>query len=101
MLTVIGWLVYSRIPRPVRLSMGSQAQRGPGNKGATATPTAAVVLAVFAQVAWVQCCLGEHEGVQVYGVPPHHLLLCDALGLDHSWDEVPLAQKTDKDIQTP
>jgi hypothetical protein len=100
MLTVIGLLVYSLIQRQVRLYLGSQAQHVPGNKGATATPTAAVVLALFAQVALVQLWIGEHEVVQMYGVQPHHLLICDALGLGHSWYEAPSAQKTGKDIQT-
>ena len=53
MRTVIGLLGYSLIQRQVRLSLGSQAQQVPGNKGATATPTAAVVLALFVQVAMV------------------------------------------------
>ena len=101
MLTVIGLLVYSLIQRQVRLYLGSQDQQVPGNKGATATPTAAVVLALFAQVAWVQCWLGEHEVVQVYGVQPHHLLICDALGLDHAWYEAPSAHKTDQFSQAP
>ena len=101
MLTVIGLLVYSLIQRQVRLYLCSQDQQVPGNKGATATPTAAVVLALFAQIAWVQCWLGEHEVVQVYGVQPHHLLICDALGLDHAWYEAPSAHKTDQFSQAP
>jgi len=101
LLTVIGLLVYRIIPRQGRLSRGSQAQQVPGNKGATATPTAAVVLALCAQVAWVQCWLGEHEVVQVYGVQPHHLLICEALGLDHAWYEAPSAHKTDQFSQAP
>ena len=59
------------------------------------------MLALFAQVALVQFWLGEHEVVQVYGVQLHHLLICEALGLDRSWYEAPSAQKTGKDIQTP
>jgi transposase len=54
MLTVIGLLVYSIIQRQVRLYLCVQNQQVPGNKGATATPTAAVVLALFSQVALVQ-----------------------------------------------
>jgi hypothetical protein len=100
MLTVIGWLVSSLIQRQVRLYLGSQAQQVPGNKGATAPPTAAVVLGLFAQVALVQFWLGEPELVQGYGGHPHHLLLCEALGLDHAWYAAPSAQKTGKDIQT-
>ena len=101
MLTVIGLLVYSIIQRQVRLYLRSQDQQVPGNKGATATPTAAVVLALFAQVALVQVWLGDHEVVQVYGVQPHHLLICDALGLDHAWYEAPSAHKTDQFSQAP
>jgi transposase len=54
MLTVLGLLVYSVIQRQVRLSLRPHAQQLPGHKGLTATPTAAVVLALFTQVARVQ-----------------------------------------------
>ena len=101
MLTVVGLLVYSVIQRQVRLYLLTHAQQVPGNKGPTATPTAAVVLALFAQVALVQLLIGDQEVEQVYGVQPHHLLLCDALGLDYSWYKVPSAQKNDWGIQTP
>ena len=43
MLTVLGLLVYSVIQRPVRLYLRTPDQQIPGNKGMTATPTAAVV----------------------------------------------------------
>jgi transposase len=95
MLTVVGLLVYSIIQRQVRLYLLIHDQQIPGNKGPTATPTAAVVLALFAQVAFVQCWIGDHEVAQVYGVQPHHLLICDALGLDHSWYAAPLAHEID------
>src|SRR5215470_16431893 len=101
MLTVIGLLVYSIIQRQVRLYLGRQDQQVPGNKGATATPTAAVVLALFAQVALVQFRIGEHEVVQIAGVRPHHLLICDALGVDHSWYEAPSVHKIDQFSQSP
>src|SRR4030095_9292446 len=96
MLTVVGLLVYSIIQRQVRLYLLTHHQQLPGNKGTTATPTAAVVLALFAQVALVQFWLGNHEVAQVYGVQPHHLLICDALGLDHAWYEMPSAHKIDQ-----
>ena len=67
----------------------------------TATPTAAVVLALFAQVALVQLRLGDQEGEQLYGVQPYHLLVCDALGLDHSWYEMPSAHKIDQFSPSP
>ena len=101
MLTVVGLLVYSIIQRQVRLYLHTHAQQVPGNKGATATPTAAVVLALFAQVALVQLMLDDQEVEQVYGVQPHHLLCCDALGLDYSWYEARSAQKNGRFTQTP
>ena len=53
MLTGLGLLVYSVIQRQVRLSLRIHDQQLPGNQGLTATPTAAKVLALFAQVALV------------------------------------------------
>src|SRR5262249_1004785 len=53
MLTAVGLLVYSIIQRQVRLYLRTHDQQVPGNKGTTATPTAAVVLALFTQVALV------------------------------------------------
>jgi hypothetical protein len=58
-------------------------------------------LALFAQVTLVQFWIGEEVVEQLYGVQPHHLLLCEALGLDSSWYTVPSAQKNGKGIQTP
>jgi transposase len=101
MLTVVGLLVYSIIQRQVRLYLLTHDQQVPGNKGMTATPTAAVVLALFAQVALVQFWIGDHEIAQVYGLQPHHLLICDALGLDYSWYEAPSTHKIDQFSQTP
>jgi hypothetical protein len=101
MLTGLSLLVYSVIQRQVRLYLRPHAQPLPGNKGLTAPPTAAVVLALFAQVALGQLWLGHHEVVQRYGIQPHHLLICDALGLDHSWYEAPSVQKTDQFSQNP
>jgi hypothetical protein len=101
MLTVVGLLVYSIIQRQVRQYLLTHDQQVPGNKGATATPTAAVVLSLFAHVALVQFPRADQEGEQVYGVQPQHLLCCDALGLDRSWYEAPSAQKSGRGIQTP
>ena len=75
-------------------------QQVPGNKGTTATPTAAVVLALFAQVALVQCCIGEHVVAQMYVLQPYYLLPCDVLGLDHSWYEAPSTHEIDQFSQT-
>ena len=101
MLTVIGLLVSTVIQRQVRLHLRTHNQQVPGNKGATATPTAAVVLTLFAQVALVQFWLGEQDSQQVYGIQPHHLLICDALGLPHSWYATPSVHKNVRDVQTP
>jgi hypothetical protein len=100
MLTVLGLLVYSVIQRQVRLYLLTHEQQLPGNQGMTATPTAAVVLALFTQVVLVQLRIGAHEVTQLSGVQPHHLLVCDALGLDSSWYAVPSIPKNGRDIQT-
>jgi len=101
MLTVLGLLVYSVIQRQVRLYLRTHDQRLPGNKGMTATPTAAVVLALFAPVALVRCWIDAQEVIHLSGVQPYHLLVCDALGLDSSWYAVPSAPKNGRDMQTP
>ena len=101
MLTVLGLLVYSVIQRQVRLYLRTHDRQLPGHKGLTSIPTAAVGLALFAQVALVQLWIDAQEVVQLSGVQPHHLLVCDALGLDSSWYAVPSAQKNGRDIQTP
>ena len=101
MRTVIGLLVSSIIQRQVRLYLHPHGQRVPGNKGPTAIPTAAVVLALFAQIVLVQVCIDDQVLAQVYGVQAHHLLFCDVLGLDSSWHEVPSAYKNGQCSQTP
>ena len=101
MLTVLGLLVSSVIQRQVRLYLRTHDQQIPGNKGLTAAPTTAVVVALFAQVALVQLWIDAQEVAQLAGVQPPHRLVCDALGLDSSWYAVPLAQKNGRDIQTP
>jgi len=101
MLTVLGLLVYSVIQRQVRLYLRMHDQQIPGNKGLTATPTAAVVLALFAQVVLVRLWIDEQEVVQLSGVQLHHRLVCDALDLDASWYAMPLVEKSGRDIQAP
>lgn len=101
MLTVVGLLVYSIIQRQVRLYLQTHAQQLPGNKGPTATPTAAVVLARFAHVALVHIHIDEQIVEQVVGLEPHHLRCCAALGLDSSWYTVPLAEKIGQSTQSP
>jgi len=101
MLTVIGILVYTVSQRHVRLSLRTHNQQVPGQKGETAIPTATVVLALFSSVALVQLQLRGREVYHVYGIQPHHLLICDALGLSHSWYEAPSVHKNGTRIQTP
>jgi transposase len=87
MLTVVGLLVYGLIQRQVRLYLQDQQQHVPGNKGPTATPTAAVVLALFTPVMMVQVQVDKVVVRQVYGWQDYHGLVCDALGIDHAWYE--------------
>jgi transposase len=101
MLTVIGLLVYTVIQRQVRLYLRTHDQQVPGNKGGTAIPTAAVVLALFSSVTLVQLQLGRREIYHMYGVQPYHLLICDALDLSRSWYEAPLVHKNGTRIHTP
>ena len=101
MLTVLGLLVYTVLQRQVRLYLRTHDQQVPGNKGETAIPTAAVVLALFASVALVRIQIGKRELWQVYGVQPYHLLICDALDLRRSWYEAPSADKNGTRSHTP
>ena len=52
------------------------------------------MLALFAQVALVQFWIGDYAIAQVYGLQPHHLLICEALGLDSSWYEATAVHKS-------
>ena len=45
--------------------------------------------------------IGAHEGAQVYGIQPHHLLLWEALGLASSWYAAPAAHKNGRFSQAP
>ena len=85
----------------MRLSLRTHDQQVPGNKGETAIPTAAVVLALFSSVTLVQLQLGSRELYHMYGVQPYHLLICDALDLTHLWYETPLVHKNGTRIHTP
>jgi hypothetical protein len=93
MLTVVGLLVYALIQRQVRLYLHEQHQALPGNKGLTTMPTAAVVLTLFTPVMLVQLRTDNTTGQHIYGVQPYHLLVCDALGIDHAWYESPSNQE--------
>jgi hypothetical protein len=92
MLTVVGLLVDAVIQRQVRLYLHEQHQALPGNKGLPPTPTAAVILALFTPVMLVQLMLGQTTVQHIYGVQPHHLRICEALGLDRAWYAVPSNQ---------
>jgi transposase len=85
MLTVVGLLVYAVIQRQVRLYLRDHDQQIPGNKGPTATPTAAVVFALFASVMLVQFAVDNTTSLQVHGVQDQHLLICEAVGIDLAW----------------
>jgi hypothetical protein len=78
-------LVYAVIQRQVRLYLRAHEQHVPGNKGSTATPTAAVVFTSFAPVMLAQFAVDEQINFQVHGLQPHHRLICDAVGLDTTW----------------
>jgi hypothetical protein len=93
MLTVMGLLVYTLIQRQVRLYLHIHSEQVPGNKGATALPTAAVVFALFSPVTRVRVRMGRKNVYQMYGVHRHHWLVCEALGLDHAWDATPITQR--------
>ena len=94
LLTVLGLRGYALIQWQVRLYLHIHSQQVPGNKGTTAMPTAAVVLAVFSPVTRVHLHLGSTDVYEMYGVDEHHWLVCDALGLDRTWYGAPLTEKT-------
>src|SRR4030095_11397934 len=85
MRTVVGLLVYAVIQRQVRLYLRDHERHIPGNKGPTATPTAAVVFALFTPVMLVQFAIDHTTSLQVHGVQDYHLLVCDAVGIDQAW----------------
>ena len=73
------------IQRQVRLYLHDHDQQVPGNKGPTATPTAAVGFALFTPVMLVQFAMDSTTSCQVHGVQDHHLLVCEAVGIDPAW----------------
>jgi hypothetical protein len=85
MLTVVGLLVYAVIQRQVRLYLREHNRQIPGNKGPTATPTAAVVFALFAPVMLVQFVVENTISLQGHGVQEHHRIICEAVGIDLAW----------------
>jgi hypothetical protein len=58
----------------------------PGNKGPTATPTAAVVFALFTSVMLVPWVVENTRSLQGHGVQDDHRILGEAGGLAPAWD---------------
>jgi transposase len=85
MLTVMGLLVYAVIQRQVRLYLRDHDRQLPGNKGLTATPTAAVVFALFTPVTLVHFAVDSMLSLQVHGVQDYHRIVCNAVGIDQEW----------------
>ena len=101
LLTGVGVLVEAVIPRPGRLSRRDHAQHVPGNKGPTATPTAAVVFALFAPVTLVQFAVGKTTSHQVHGIQDNHLLVCEAVGIDPAWYHGGATEQNSRPRTTP
>jgi transposase len=93
MLTIVGLLVYAVIQRQVRLYLRDHDRQIPGNKGPTATPTAAVVFALFTPVTLVQFAVDEQHSLQVHGVQDAHLIVCDAVGIDPGWYQIMVSEQ--------
>jgi hypothetical protein len=85
MLMVVGLLVYTVIQRQVRLYLCEHERQIPGNKGLTATPTAAVVFALFTPVMLVYSTVDNIPSLQGHGVQDYHRLICDAVGIAQTW----------------
>jgi transposase len=85
MLTVVGLLGYTVSQRQAQLYLRDHDRHIPGNKGPTTTPTAAVVFALFAPVMLVQFALENMTSLQPHGVQDHHLIVCEAVGIDPLW----------------
>ena len=101
MLTVVGLLVYAVIQRQVRLYLRDHERHIPGNKGPTATPTAAVVFALFTPVTLVHFTLDNAPMLQVHGIHEDHLIICEALGIDYGWYQGVTAEQNSPPWTTP
>jgi hypothetical protein len=55
------------------------------NGTSATTPTAAVVFALFAPVLLGQFALDNRTSLQPHGVQDHHLIVCEAVGIDPVW----------------
>jgi len=85
MLTVVGLLVYVVIQRQVRLYLRDHERHIPGNKGPTATPTAAVVFALLRPVTLVHFAVDNAPILELHGIQEDHRIVCEAVGIDHAW----------------
>jgi transposase len=101
MLTVVGLLVYAVIQRQVRLSLREHDRHIPGNKGLTATPTAAVVFALFTPVTLVHFAVDDTPSLQVHGVQDYHRIVCDAVGIDQAWYQAAATEQNSPPWTTP
>ena len=71
----------------VRLALRGQEQHLTGKKGPTATPTAPVVLVLFAHVTRVHFRVEHTAVLALYGLQAHYEMVCNALEIDCAWDE--------------
>jgi transposase len=101
MLTVVGLLVYAVIQRQVRLYLREHDRHIPGNKGLTATPTAAVVFALFTPVTLVHFAVDDTPSLQVHGVQDYHRIVCDAVGIDQAWYQAAATEQNSPPWTTP
>ena len=85
MLTVVGLLVYAVIQRQVRLYLRAHERHIPGNKGPTATPTTAVVFALFTPVTLLHFTVDQAPLLHIHGLQEEHRIVCEAVGIDHAW----------------
>jgi transposase len=101
MLTVVGLLVYAVIQRQVRLYLRDHNRHIPGNKGPTATPTAAVVFALFTPVTLVHFAVDNALILQVHGIQDEHRIVCEAVGIDYAWYQGAAAEQNSPLSTTP
>ena len=94
-------MVYAVIQRQVRLSLHDHARHIPGNKGATATPTAAVVFALFTPVTLVHFAVDNVPILHVHGIREDHLIVCEAVGIDQAWYQEAAAEQNSLRSATP
>jgi len=83
--TVVGVLGYAVIQQQVRLDLRDHDRPIPGQKGPTATPTAAVGLALFTPMRLVHCMVANMPSRQVHGLQDYHRIVCEAVGIDQAW----------------